>query len=62
MSLIEQLNSIDQDLESQVKDVISIDQLTELKESFFGKKDALAKSCKAFVMPPTKKNHWLANA
>ena len=42
MSLIEQLNSIDQDLESQVKDVISIDQLTELKESFFGKKGRIS--------------------
>ena len=62
MSLIEQLNSIDQDLESQVKDVISIDQLTELKESFFGKKGRISQVIKAFGIPPTKKNHWLANA
>ena len=38
MSLLEKLEHIDQDLNNQVNDVSSIDQIIELKESFFCKK------------------------
>jgi phenylalanyl-tRNA synthetase alpha chain len=42
MSLLEKLDHIDQDLRRQVNDVSSIDQIIELKESFFGKKGKIS--------------------
>ena len=42
MSLLEKLDHIDQDLRRQVNDVSSIDQIIELKESFFGKKGRIS--------------------
>jgi phenylalanyl-tRNA synthetase alpha chain len=42
MSLLEKLDHIDQDLKRQVNDVSTIDQIIELKESFFGKKGKIS--------------------
>ncbi len=42
MSLLEQLEHIDQDLNKQVNELASIDQILEVKESFFGKKGKIS--------------------
>lgn len=42
MSLLQKLDHIDQDLKRQVNNVSSIDQIIELKESFFGKKGRIS--------------------
>ena len=42
MSLLEQLEHIDQDLNKQVNALASIDQILEVKESFFGKKGKIS--------------------
>ena len=58
MSLLDQLNKIDSDLSEKVSNLRSVEDIIQMKESFSEKKDELVKSCRAFEMHQTMRNHW----